>query len=190
MPAGSRNPIGETIQEALNAIAEYLDELSIDPKCDDLTSRSAADAVRHLVPALTRKHGYGLGHAAAVLTRHESLSGELTAEGDAKYGQDVDGTPMPLAKLLTCACVQTTGQAMALSANGINADAACYVGISMALKAVTLAITGRDDAGLNALWAWSGVSDTDEPIPDWQKPLNRAEVPLDLLGMDESDEGM
>ncbi len=43
----------------------------------------------------------------------------------------------------------------------------------------------RDEAGLNALWAWSGL--TEGPTPDWQGPLNRAEVPMDIMGLTEED---
>ena len=48
-------------------------------------------------------------------------------------------------------------------------------------------LTGRDDAGLSALWAWSGLDEVETPA-NWQTPLNRAELPLDLLGIDELDE--
>jgi hypothetical protein len=197
MPADNQNKIGGTILEALNAIAEYLDELSIDPRCDVTTGRCAAAAVRDLIPAITRRHGHGLGHVSHVLARHETIrvepipGGEIYRGEDTNYGQDVDGSPMPLAKLLTCACVNTAGKALVLSGGGTNPspDAACYVGISLALKAVTLAMLGRGDAGLNALWAWSALSDPDDgPLPDWQEPLNRAEVPIDLIGMGEGDD--
>ena len=94
---------------------------------------------------------------------------------------------MPLVKLITCASLRVTGQALMLKDSGLKMDFAAYVGISMALKAVALALTGRDDAGLNALWAWSGLDEVETPA-NWQTPLNRAELPLDLLGIDELDE--
>ena len=183
-------PLHPDVQVELNEVMVWLDELTVDPRCDTFSARQIAKAVRTLVPVMVRRPAYGTAGLDRMLAEHEALDMEPTAGAEPCDAVGADCDNVPLATLVTRAFVNIAAQALVYREQGDAMQATGLAGMSMVLKAVALALSGRSEAGLNAIWSWAGLGDCGR-CDGCQQDLQDADTPLDLLGIeDEFDQDL
>ena len=127
----------------LGRTTQWLDELTVDPRCDDFSSREVARAVRILVNTLIGRRPRREQQLDELLASHESLEPTGSTGGcDCSSG----GAPPNLAKLLNQAFVRLAGEAGKEQDLGHESEAAMYGGMAMAFNAVSTILEGGVEA--------------------------------------------
>jgi hypothetical protein len=148
-----RSQLPNVLYKHLGTLTQRLDEMTIDPRCDDYSGREIARAVRILVNTL-------IGESDPRRTRNQDqLEAHLAShESTDERDYDLSRVPPNLAKLLNQAFIRLGNETMNQQHLGNNTEAAMYGGMAVAFKAVSTILEGGVEASpaTIAVEVWAG----------------------------------
>jgi len=156
-----KSQLPNVLYRHLATLTKRLDEMTIDPRCDDYSSREIARAVRILINTLI---GEGNPASSRRARKQDQLEAHLAShESTDERVYDLNHVPPNLAKLLNQAFIRLGSEAVNQQQFNNNREAAMCQGMAVALKAVVTILEGGVEASpaTIAVETWAGVRKSD-----------------------------